>query len=196
MIKSTVIALGAVLAVASPSIAHAGDGDIRQDNRETRPDKQELRKDIQERTQEYRFASYIEDWRIKVEKVGSLNYPEAAKQQRIYGRLQLTVSIKADGSVEKVDINRSSGHEVLDAAAIRIVELAGPYAPLPPRYPQGHRHPWHHPYLDIHPRRPTGERVGWRACPVHDASQYRFYCLAAALNARMAGTIGQPGEFV
>jgi protein TonB len=89
------------------------------------------RKFIGARTQEYRFARYVEDWRMKVEKVGNLNYPEAAKQQRLYGQLQLTVSIRADGSVERVEINRSSGHKVLDAAARRIVELAGPYAPLP-----------------------------------------------------------------
>jgi protein TonB len=89
------------------------------------------RKFIGARTQEYRFARYVEDWRMKVEKVGNLNYPEAARQQKLYGQLQLTVSIRADGSVESVEINRSSGHKVLDAAARRIVELAGPYAPLP-----------------------------------------------------------------
>lgn len=89
------------------------------------------RKFIGARTQEYRFARYVEDWRMKVEKVGNLNYPEAAKQQKLYGQLQLTVSIRADGSVEKIEINRSSGQKVLDAAARRIVELAGPFAPLP-----------------------------------------------------------------
>lgn len=89
------------------------------------------RKFIGARTQEYRFARYVEDWRMKVEKVGNLNYPEAARQQKLYGQLQLTVSIRADGSVEKVEINRSSGHKVLDTAAVRIVELAAPYARLP-----------------------------------------------------------------
>jgi protein TonB len=74
------------------------------------------------------FARYVEDWRAKVERVGNLNYPEAARQQKLYGSLQLTVSIKSDGSVEKVEINRSSGSKILDAAAIRIVELAAPYA--------------------------------------------------------------------
>lgn len=89
------------------------------------------RKFIGARTQEYRFARYVEDWRMKVEKVGNLNYPEAARQQKLYGQLQLTVSIRADGSVESIEINRSSGHKVLDTAAKRIVELAGPYARLP-----------------------------------------------------------------
>jgi protein TonB len=83
------------------------------------------------RTQEFRFARYIEDWRQKVERVGTLNYPQAARDQKIYGSLQLTVSIRADGSIEKIEINRSSGQKILDEAAIRIVNLAGPYAPLP-----------------------------------------------------------------
>lgn len=84
------------------------------------------------RAQEYRFAQYVEDWRIKVERVGNLNYPEAARQKKVYGSLQLTVSIRTDGSVESVEINRPSGHPILDAAAQRIIKLAMPFAPLPP----------------------------------------------------------------
>jgi len=84
------------------------------------------------RTQEYRFAQYIEDWRIKVERIGNLNYPEQARRQKIFGKLQLSVSINKDGSVENVEVSRPSGHPLLDAAAVRIVRLAAPYAPLPP----------------------------------------------------------------
>jgi len=84
------------------------------------------------RTQEFRFARYIEDWRLKIERIGELNYPQAAREQRIYGSLVATVSIRADGSLESVDINRSSGRKILDRAAIRIVYLAAPYAPFPP----------------------------------------------------------------
>ncbi len=82
------------------------------------------------RTREYTFARYVEDWRLKVEKVGNLNYPEEAKRQKLYGSLRLTVSIRADGSLEKVEINQPSGHPALDEAAIRIVRLAAPYAPF------------------------------------------------------------------
>jgi protein TonB len=84
------------------------------------------------RAEEYRFARYVEDWRGKVEKIGNLNYPEAARSQRLYGSLLLTVAIRADGSVENVEINRSSGKKILDAAAVRIVQLAAPYAAFPP----------------------------------------------------------------
>jgi protein TonB len=90
------------------------------------------RKFIGARTQEYRFAQYVEDWRIKVERIGNLNYPETARQKRIYGTLQLTVSIRADGSVENVEISRPSGQPILDAAAQRIVRLAAPFPPFPP----------------------------------------------------------------
>ena len=67
----------------------------------------------------------------KIERVGTLNYPEAAKNQKIYGSLQLTVSIKPDGTVDAIEINRSSGQKVLDDAARRIVQLAAPYAAFP-----------------------------------------------------------------
>jgi protein TonB len=89
------------------------------------------RRFIGARTQEYRFARYIEDWRVKVERVGEINYPQAARSQGIYGSLVVTVSIKADGTLDRVEINRSSGQRILDAAALRIVELAAPYAPFP-----------------------------------------------------------------
>jgi periplasmic protein TonB len=82
------------------------------------------------RTREYGFARYVEDWRVKVERVGNLNYPEAARRDRLYGSLILTVSINADGTVDSIDIDRSSGHKVLDAAAVKIVGMAAPYAPF------------------------------------------------------------------
>jgi protein TonB len=90
------------------------------------------RKFIGARTQEYRYAQYIEDWRIKVERIGNLNYPEQARQEKVFGSLQLSVSIRADGSVESIEVSKSSGHRILDAAAMRIVKLAAPYSPLPP----------------------------------------------------------------
>lgn len=82
------------------------------------------------RVEEYRLAQYVEDWRQKVENVGNLNYPEAAKG-RLYGNLVLTAIIGSDGRLERVDIDRSSGKKILDAAARRIVELAAPYPPFP-----------------------------------------------------------------
>jgi len=93
--------------------------------------KRPRKKFIGARTEEYRFAQYIEDWRRKVERIGTLNYPEAARG-KLYGSLVLTASINHDGSLNRVDINRSSGYKVLDDAAKRIVQMASPYAPFPP----------------------------------------------------------------
>ena len=87
--------------------------------------KRPKRKFVGARTKEYRFARYVEDWRIKVERIGNLNYPEAARKGKLYGNLQLTVSIRADGALESIEIHRSSGEKVLDQAAINIVKLAG-----------------------------------------------------------------------
>jgi protein TonB len=80
---------------------------------------------------EYRFAQYEEDWRIKVERVGTLNYPQEARG-RLYGNLRLTVTIRPDGSVESIELDRSSGLKALDAAAFRIVRMATPFATFPP----------------------------------------------------------------
>jgi protein TonB len=79
---------------------------------------------------EYRFAQYEEDWRAKIERVGTLNYPAEARG-KLYGMLQLTVTIRPDGSVDSIEMNRSSGLKVLDAAAHRIVQLAAPFAAFP-----------------------------------------------------------------
>src|SRR5437764_4116198 len=80
---------------------------------------------------EYRFAQYEEDWRAKVERVGTLNYPAEARG-KLYGNLRLTVTIRADGAVDSVELDRSSGLKVLDAAAFKIVRMAGPFAAFPP----------------------------------------------------------------
>ncbi|MFT3848821.1 MAG: TonB family protein [Propionivibrio sp.] len=93
--------------------------------------KRPRKKNIGTRADEYRFAQYVENWRQKVERVGTLNYPEAAKG-KLYGQLVLTLTIKSDGSVDRIEINRSSGHKILDDAARRIVMMAGPYAAFPP----------------------------------------------------------------
>ena len=82
------------------------------------------------RAKEFRFARYIEDWRSKIERVGELNYPSAARG--VYGNMLVSVEIRADGSLENVEISRSSGKQVLDDAAVRIVRLAAPFAPFPP----------------------------------------------------------------
>ena len=93
--------------------------------------KRPRKKFIGANAQEYRFAQYEEDWRVKVEKVGTLNYPAEARG-KYYGHLRLTVTIRPDGTVESVELDRSSGLKVLDAAALRIARDAGPYGAFSP----------------------------------------------------------------
>jgi protein TonB len=90
------------------------------------------RKSLGATTSEFRYASYLSAWSSKVQRIGNLNYPLAAKEQRLYGTLVLHVAVRADGTVEQIRIVRSSGYALLDEAAIRIVELAAPFAPFPP----------------------------------------------------------------
>lgn len=81
-------------------------------------------------TKEYRDAEYLDSWRSKIERIGNLNYPEEAKLRHISGILVLDVAIKTDGTIDSVTIKRSSGEKLLDDAAVRIVRLASPFAPL------------------------------------------------------------------
>jgi periplasmic protein TonB len=92
--------------------------------------KRPRKKFIGANAREYRFAQYEEDWRVKVERVGTLNYPAEARGKH-YGHLRLTVTIRPDGSVESVELDRSSGLKVLDAAAFKIVQMASPFAAFP-----------------------------------------------------------------
>jgi protein TonB len=93
--------------------------------------KRPKRKFIGARAKEYRYALYVDKWRQKIEGIGNDNYPEAAKKLNLHGKLQMTVSIKKDGTIEKIELDRSSGHRVLDAAAQHIVELGAPYQAFP-----------------------------------------------------------------
>ncbi|MXY53493.1 MAG: energy transducer TonB [Gammaproteobacteria bacterium] len=77
-------------------------------------------------------AYYLDAWRRKVERIGQINYPQEAREQQLYGTLRLLVSIEPDGALRDVRLLASSGHEVLDEAAMRIVRLAAPFAPFPP----------------------------------------------------------------
>ena len=87
---------------------------------------------VSARTQEFKYANYMNEWVKKVERVGNLNYPDEARRAGISGKLMMDVALNADGTVRDIRILRPSGHPVIDEAAVRIVNLAAPYPPLPP----------------------------------------------------------------
>ncbi len=82
-------------------------------------------------TRKSQDALYLDSWRKRIESVGNLNYPQAARQREIYGDLRLLVALKPDGSLNEVLILQSSSSAILDQAAIEIVNLAAPFEPFP-----------------------------------------------------------------
>ena len=82
-------------------------------------------------TKEFTPAEYMRNWINRVERVGNLNYPDQARRKKLSGTLILDVVINADGELIKTDLRQSSGHQILDDAAKRIVKLAAPYTAFP-----------------------------------------------------------------
>ncbi|WP_096085647.1 TonB family protein [Agaribacterium haliotis] len=77
-------------------------------------------------------AAYYNRWSQKVERIGTDNFPEEARRSNTFGSLRLSVSVRPDGSVARVELLESSGYKMLDQAALRIVRLASPFDPFPP----------------------------------------------------------------
>ncbi len=93
--------------------------------------KRPKKKFISANTKEYAYAAYMRGWSDRVQHIGNLNYPEQAREHKLYGDLLLTVGLGRDGSIHNITVIKSSGQPVLDAAAERIVRLAGPFPALP-----------------------------------------------------------------
>ncbi len=85
---------------------------------------------ISARTREFRDAAYLDSWRAKIERIGNINYPEAARRRNLSGSLILDVALRPNGTILEISVRRSSGHKILDDAAKRIVRLASPFAPF------------------------------------------------------------------
>lgn len=93
--------------------------------------KRPKRKFVSASTQEYVYANYLRQWVDRAERVGNLNYPEAARQRELSGQVVMSIGIRRNGSVESAQVLKSSGKPILDQAALRIAKLAQPYPPLP-----------------------------------------------------------------
>ncbi len=96
--------------------------------------KRPRRKFLSARTREYKFATYMEAWRAKVERIGNLNYPESAKRDGLIGTLILDVAINPDGTINEIQMERASPHKTLNDAAMRILKLAAPFEPFPENF--------------------------------------------------------------
>jgi protein TonB len=89
------------------------------------------RKYVSANTRSVADAAYQVAWVHRIERIGNLNYPDAARLRHLHGELILSVAIGADGHLRGITINHSSGYRVLDDAAIRIVHLAAPFPGIP-----------------------------------------------------------------
>jgi protein TonB len=90
-------------------------------------------------TRESAIAGYLDGWKRRIERVGTLNFPNEARRRELSGNPVIEVAIRSDGSLQAVIVRRSSGHRELDDAAVAIVRLAAPFDPFPAamreRYP-------------------------------------------------------------
>lgn len=82
-------------------------------------------------TRESDVAVYLDGWRRKIERVGTMNFPDVARRRKLSGTPVIEVTIGADGKLLKAIVRRSSGHAEIDEAAVRILKLAAPYDPFP-----------------------------------------------------------------
>jgi protein TonB len=89
-------------------------------------------------TRESDVAVYLDAWRRKVERVGTLNFPLEARRRGLSGSPVLEVAVRANGVMEDIVVRRSSGHSELDQAALAILKLASPFDPFPRELKERH----------------------------------------------------------
>ena len=82
-------------------------------------------------TRESEVAVYLDAWRRRVERVGTMNFPEVARRRKLSGTPVLEVIIGADGKLLQTLVRRGSGHVEIYEAAMRILKLAAPFNPFP-----------------------------------------------------------------
>lgn len=83
-------------------------------------------------TRALKLAPYLDSWRRKIERLGTLNYPASALQDRRRASPVIEVVLRADGSLQSAAVQRGSGDVALDQAALNILRLASPFSPFPP----------------------------------------------------------------
>jgi len=82
-------------------------------------------------TREALLAPYLVAWRTKIERLGTMNFPQAAWRAPGTRNPDVEVIILADGTLQSASIIHSSGSSKLDQAAVDILKLASPFDPFP-----------------------------------------------------------------
>lgn len=95
------------------------------------PDEKKLDGPLSAATRESELAEYLDEWRRRVERIGTANFPDVLKGTPAPGRPTLEVAIGANGDLEDIIVRQSSGNHLLDQAALNILRMAAPFPPLP-----------------------------------------------------------------
>jgi periplasmic protein TonB len=82
-------------------------------------------------TQASLVAPYLDAWRRRIERLGTVNYPSIARAGTPAGNPVLEIELLASGTLRAVRVRRSSGSAELDAAALQILRLGNPFDPFP-----------------------------------------------------------------
>jgi len=90
-------------------------------------------------TRASKLAPYLNHWRRKIERIGTLNYPVAARHTALSGSPVIEVAIRSDGHLLEAVVRRSSGFAELDQAALGILRLASPFDSFPAELAAEHR---------------------------------------------------------
>lgn len=107
-----------MMAQAAPSASQSSTGD----SRRAPPD--------------YRVIQYGESWRLKVERLGTMNFPEELRNKS--GTVKLRIILRADGYIKSMEIVQSSGNKAFEDAVQRIAHMGEPYAAFPPDLRKDH----------------------------------------------------------
>ena len=83
-------------------------------------------------TSDYRYAGYMRKLKEKIESIWV--YPPEAQARGLYGDLKIRFTIKKDGKLGTVELERTSGYPMLDKAAIKALKDGEPYWPLPEKW--------------------------------------------------------------
>jgi TonB family protein len=80
-------------------------------------------------TDDKRYVSYAQA--IKERIAGQWKYPQEARKKKLEGRLVALFSLDREGALTRLDITKTSGHDVLDREAERAIQSAAPFPPFP-----------------------------------------------------------------
>ena len=76
-------------------------------------------------------AKYLDSWRKRLVETGNRNYPIQIKAKGLQDTLIVSIEIKRNGTINKIQILKKSKHKLLNDAALRIIRDASPFSEFP-----------------------------------------------------------------